>query len=144
MAISTPSHSINQKTIEKPETTEHVNLDVQRPTTNNEQPSLAIAPDGSIKALPVGIATNNLLSVLESILREKAKEKKTNQSIRVRNSSEMNSERINRTNFFFKNAKTSKNYLEVFIAIGTMYPLIQLNDTENSVKIQYLCVSGSG
>jgi hypothetical protein len=92
--------------------------------------------------LPCGIASNDLLLMLKSILREKTTLTKQNKSLRVKNSNQEINERINRSNFFF-NITTSMNHIDAFFSIGTMYPLIQLNDTGNAPKIKYLCIAGN-
>lgn len=92
--------------------------------------------------LPAGIASNDILSVLEEIIPEKSTTPKQNIGSQCENSIKENSDRLNRSHFFLKNIATSMTYLDVFISIVTQYPLVQLNTMQNSQKIQYLCVAG--
>jgi hypothetical protein len=95
-------------------------------------------PNEPQDALPVGIASSEVLSVLEITLKEK-----TNKTVLSGNSIRENDERLNRVNFFFKNIRTSMTYMDVFISISTMYPLIQLNTTTNAQKLSYICAAGN-
>jgi Icc-related predicted phosphoesterase len=151
-AISTPIHKIEYNVLPRQEMAENVNrvsrnhvINVLNSTIKNEQHLLDMTPDESIDVdvLSSGIASKDLLSTLETTLREKTNIKKQKKTLQGENSIKENNDRLNRSNFFLKNIMTSMGYMDIFIAIGTMYPLVQLKTTENSSKIQYLCVAGN-
>jgi hypothetical protein len=135
MAISTPSHSVNYH---------HENnlVDPERSITDDIQNLHSVEPNDLIDALPHGIASNDLLSILELTLGEEMNLKKQNINLRMKNSNEECNDRINRSNF-------KKKYYHIdepnrrFFAIGTMYPLAQFNDTGSAQKLRYLCVAGN-
>ena len=112
-------------------------------TMNNQQDLIDISPDESMNAFPVGIASNDLLSTLESTFIGEPKKKKRNRTVQEESSIKENDDRFNRSNFLLKNIGTSMTYMDVFISLATTYPLVQLNVTENLPKIQYLCVAGN-
>jgi hypothetical protein len=152
--MSTPAHSVEYNTLPRQEMAKNVkhlstnhSVNVLGSITNNQQHSLDIdmTADESINILPGGIASNHLLSPLETTLREKSNMKKQNKTLQGEqgeNSNKENNDRLNRSNFFLKNITTSMTYMDIFISIATMYPLVQLNKTENSATIQYLCIAG--
>jgi hypothetical protein len=150
--MSTPVHSIKYNSLSRQAMAENVNhlstnrfINVLGSTTNNQQHLLDIDMplDESIDILPGGIASNHLLSILETTLREKSNTKKQNKTLQGENSVKENNDRLNRSNFFLKNITTHMTYMDIFISIVTMYPLVQLNTTENLSKIQYLCIAGN-
>ncbi|CAF1476616.1 unnamed protein product [Rotaria magnacalcarata] len=105
---------------------------------------LDMKPAESINVLSAGVVSDDILSILETTLREKSNVKKQNKTHQGKNSAKENNDRSNRSNFFcFKNIKTSITCMDVFISIGTQYPLVQLNTTEILQKIKYLCVAGN-
>ncbi|CAF1222269.1 unnamed protein product [Rotaria magnacalcarata] len=104
---------------------------------------LDMIPAESIHVLPAGVVSDDILSILETSLREKPNVKKQNKTHQGENSIKENNNRLNRSNFFFKNITTSMTYMDVFISTGTQHPLVQLNTTEISQKTKYLCVAGN-
>jgi hypothetical protein len=70
---------------------------------NNQQHLLNMTPDESIDILPAGIASNPLLSTLETTLREKS-------NIKKQNKAKEDNDRLNRSIFFLKNITTSMTY----------------------------------
>lgn len=89
------------------------------------------------------LISNDVDSKLESTIKEKPYVQKPNQTVESENSLKENTERLNRSNFYLKNITTSMNYMQVFISIVTKFPLIQLNATDKSPRIKYLCVAGN-
>ncbi|CAF5107975.1 unnamed protein product, partial [Rotaria magnacalcarata] len=89
------------------------------------------------------LISNDVDSKLESTIKEKPYVQKPNQTVESENSLKENTERLNRLNFYLKNITTSMNYMQVFISIVTKFPLIQLNATDKSPRIKYLCVAGN-
>ncbi|CAF4993856.1 unnamed protein product, partial [Rotaria socialis] len=89
------------------------------------------------------LISNDVDSKLESTIKEKPYVQKPNQTVESENSLKENTERLNRSNFYLKNITTSMNYMQVFISIVTKFPLIQLNTTDKSPRIKYLCVAGN-
>jgi Ni,Fe-hydrogenase I large subunit len=89
------------------------------------------------------LISNDVDSKLESTIKEKPYVQKSNQTVESENSLKENTERLNRSNFYLKNITTSMNYMQVFISIVTKFPLIQLNATDKSPRIKYLCVAGN-
>ncbi|CAF2038053.1 unnamed protein product [Rotaria magnacalcarata] len=87
------------------------------------------------------LISNDVDSKLESTIKEKPYVQKPNQTVESENSLKENTERLNRLNFYLKNITTSMNYMQVFISIVTKFPLIQLNATDKSPRIKYLCVA---
>ncbi|CAF2136736.1 unnamed protein product [Rotaria magnacalcarata] len=87
------------------------------------------------------LISNDVDSKLESTIKEKPYVQKPNQTVGSENSLKENTERLNRSNFYLKNITTSMNYMQVFISIVTKFPLIQLNTTDKSPRIKYLCVA---
>ncbi|CAM4961641.1 unnamed protein product [Rotaria socialis] len=87
------------------------------------------------------LISNDVDSKLETTIKEKPYVQKPNQTVESENSLEENTERLNRLNFYLKNITTYMNYMQVFISIVTKFPLIQLNTTDKSPRIKYLCVA---
>ena len=151
IAISTPAHLIDYNTSIKQEMSEYVNnlsidhsINILSSTTNNQQQhSPDTIPDESMNVLPAVVASDHLLLLLESSIKEKSTTKKRNKTLQGESSIKENDERLNRSNFFLKNITTSMTYMDIFISIATMYPLVQIQTTDNSSKIEYLCVAGN-
>ena len=91
------------------------------------------------------IISDHIISILESISQEKSNvnTKKRGNNLQNESSIKENDERFNRTHFFLKDIPTSLTYMDSFISIGTMYPLVQLNRSGDVSKILYLCVAGN-
>lgn len=117
-------------------------IELMNSTIDNEA-RIDMKPNVPINILSVGVASNDLLSKLEIIIREKSNTQKQNKGVQSGNLTKENADRLNRSNFFFKNILTSMTYMDIFILITTQYPLVQLNTTRNVSKIQYLCVAGN-
>ena len=118
-------------------------IDVLNSTTYNQEHSPDTIPDESMNVLPAGVASDHLLLSLRSTITEKSTTKKRNKTLQGESLIKENDERLNRTNFFLKNITTSMTYMDVFISIATMYPLVQLQTIESLSKTQYLCVAGN-
>ncbi|CAF4507593.1 unnamed protein product, partial [Rotaria sp. Silwood2] len=148
-ATSTPAYSVEYNTLRKQEIAENVNhlstnhsINVHRSTINNQQHVLNMTPGESMDVLSGRIASNNL-ATLETTVREKSNVEKKKKTPEGESSvtNEENKDRFNRVNFFLKNITTSLSYMDVFMSIGTQYPFVQLTTTEDSSKIQYLCIA---
>lgn len=147
IAASTPAHAIeyatcstheineNQKHLSTNHSFDINNLGSQ---INNQQHVSETALDTPQAILPSGAASDNILSIPETAVKEK-----TNETVQSGNSIKDKDERLNRMNFFLKNITTSLTCIDIFTSISRMYPLVQLNTTNNSSKIQYLCVAGN-
>jgi hypothetical protein len=150
MAISTPAHLIDYNTSIKHGMSGYANdlsidhsIHILSSPTNNQQHSPNTIPDESMNVLPALVASDDLLLLLESSIKEKSTTKKRNKTLQGESFIKSNDERLNRSNFFLKNITTSMTYMDIFISIATMYPLVQIQTTENSSKIEYLCVAGN-
>jgi len=150
MAISTPADLIDYHISIKQEMSGYVNdlsidhsINILSSTTNNQQHSPDTIPDESMNVLPAVVASDHLLLLLESSIKEKSTTKKRNRTLQGESFLKENDERLNRSNFFLKNITTSMTYMDIFISIATMYPLVQIQTTDNSSKIEYLCVAGN-
>ena len=149
IAASTPAHAIeyatcsiheineNQKHLSTNHSFDISNLGSQ---INNQQNVFDTVLDTPQAILPSGAAPDNILSlsIPETVFKEK-----TNETVQSGNSIKDKYERLNRMNFFLKNITTSLTCIDIFTSISRMYPLVQLNTTNNSSKIQYLCVAGN-
>ena len=135
-AASTPAHSIEFNKLSGQEMIQNGHHDSNNHLLNE-------TPAESINVLTAGLVSDDILSILETTLREKSNVRKQNKTHQGENSIKENSDRLNRLTFFFKNITTSMTYMDIFISIGTQYPLVQLNTTENLPKIKYLCVAGN-
>lgn len=149
IATSTPtrtteSHSSTRQDILTNENQVPTNqlIELMNSTIDNEV-HIDMKPDEPMNMLPVGVASNDLFSKLEVIVREKVDTQKQNKSVQSGNLTKENADRLNRSNFFVKNIVTSMTYMDVFISITTQYPLAQFSTTQNMSKIQYICVAGN-
>jgi len=111
---------------------------------NEQAVILSIQNDSFNNNLPIGVASFEFIQRFESIIKERSFVNRRNRTVlSTKNGDAENNERINRANFFFKDVATSLSYVDVFNAIGAMFPLVQLNVSNNSPKVQYLCVAGN-
>lgn len=101
-------------------------IELMNSNINNEA-HVDTRPNEPINILPAGATSNDVQNI----------------AAQGENSAKENSERLNRSNFFFKDVVTSMTYMDIFISIIKQYPLIQMNTTQNSPKIQYLCTAGN-
>jgi hypothetical protein len=116
-------------------------FNVLNSTTNNLQNLIDIAPDISINVLTAGVTSNDLVSVLETSLKEKSKDKNENKTLQSESSIKPDDDRFNRVHFFLKNIATSRTYHDIYVSIKSMYPEVNMND--NLPKIKYICVAGN-
>lgn len=135
-AASTPAHCIEFYKALGQENFQNGHYDSTNHLTN-------VASVEPINVVTSGLVPDDILSILEITLREKSIMKKQNKTHQDENSMKENNDRLNRSNFFFKNIATSMTYMDIFISIGTQYPLVQLNAKDNLPKIKYLCVAGN-
>jgi hypothetical protein len=96
-----------------------------------------------MNVLSAEVQSGHRLSTSQSNTQDKSAGKNRSNTLHGDSSIKANDDQLNRINFFLKNIGTPKSCLEIFVAIGTMYPFVQLNSTEKSTKIQYLCVAGN-
>jgi hypothetical protein len=103
------------------------------------------ADDSGEGALPTRIALSDLLADMAMTISNRTTNttRITKNALRSSDHTQGTNERLNRTNFFLKNIRSSRNHLDVFTSIATMFPLVEMNVTNVSPKIQYLCVSGN-
>lgn len=112
-------------------------------TIFSQPPLVDIQQDEPPCNLSIRIASDDLLSTLNSTLQGKSGISKRNKTFQSGKSIGENEERLNRLNFFLKNVATSLTYMDVFVSIVSRYPLVQMNTTGNQPKVQYLCVAGN-
>ncbi|CAF4262544.1 unnamed protein product, partial [Rotaria magnacalcarata] len=149
IATSTPAHttqyhsSLRQQMADN-ENHVHINrlTELNNSKVNNEA-NFNMKPEEPVNVLPVGVASNHVLSVLEETIPEKSTIPKQSITSQGGNSTKENSDRLNRSHFFLKNIVTFGTCMDVFISIVAQYPLVQLSTIQNSSKIQYLCVPGN-
>ncbi|UJR24340.1 hypothetical protein I4U23_005717 [Adineta vaga] len=116
------NHLQSFKELDMLEDDNHHSIDyVLSSTTKNQQYISHVIKNEPIDVLPVGVVSDNFISILESTVNSTTKKRK-------------------RT-FQNENVHTSITYVDIFASIATTYPLIQLNAMENLAKIQYLCVA---
>lgn len=149
IATSTPAHTAQYHSSLKQQMADNENhvhtnrlTELNNSKVNNEA-NFNMKPEEPVNVLPVGVASNHVLSVLEETIPEKSTIPKHSITSQGGNSTKENSDRLNRSHFFLKNIVTSVTCMDVFISIVTQYPLVQLSTIQNSSKIQYLCVAGN-
>jgi len=135
LAASTQIDAANHNTLPNQQITENI----KHPETNH---TINLA-DSTINDSVNGIASSQLLSMMESTLNETSKTKKRNKTNGNESITKENVDRLNRMNFFLKNIPTSNTYFHAFVSIVNMYPLTQSCITDHLQKIQYLCVAGN-
>ncbi|CAF1503700.1 unnamed protein product [Rotaria magnacalcarata] len=147
IATSTPAHTAQYHSSLKQQMADNENhvhtnrlTELNNSKVNNEA-NFNMKPEEPVNVLPVGVASNHVLSVLEETIPEKSTIPKHSITSQGGNSTKENSDRLNRSHFFLKNIVTSVTCMDVFISIVTQYPLVQLSTIQNSSKIQYLCVA---
>lgn len=116
---------------------------ISNSTVNQQQQVIVMSANIPMTNLQAQVASNDIISLLETTNKEKTITKTTNKTVQSGNSTKNNDERINRMNFFFKNISTPMTYMDAFISIATQYPLIQINTIGSSPKIQYICAAGN-
>ncbi|CAF3439397.1 unnamed protein product [Rotaria sp. Silwood2] len=122
IAMSTRTHSVEYNTSPRQKMADNENhlstnhlINALNSTINNQPHLLDMTSSESIDVIPAGVASDSLLPILATTLREKSNMKKNKIKLQGGNSIKENNERSNGSNLK-KNIMTSMTYMDIFIS----------------------------
>lgn len=148
MVTSTPGHRIEHHPSSRQTTADNEShvatnqlIELMNSTIDNEA-QFSVGIDEPIDVLPARAASNDAIPKEGAIVQRKLNAQKQLKRLQGENS-QKNNDRLNRKHFFLKNVETSKTHVEVFISIVKKLHMAESNTTQNTSKLDYLCVASN-